>query len=276
MRFWLWADSVSVDGVVDGVASRDIDAIVDAVGFSECLSRVGWLTFDDDIERIHIPNFDRHNGETAKKRAQKAKRQAKWRENRVDAPVDAPPSTRAPLEKRREDKKKSTKRKFIPPAVDEVRAYCQERRNGIDPEHFVDHYEARGWKLKGGDSAGIPPEIPWFFPLLPQRGKSCFPSWMSRVRVPSRSFSLHLAKRYAICENGGMSIVSEIPGFLTVAEVADRLRVSHSQAARYIRDGKLPAKKIGNTYLINETDLQSFSRPPMGNPNLQRRQKSPA
>jgi hypothetical protein len=32
-----------------------------------------------------------------------------------------------------------------PPTVDEVRAYCRERKNTIDPDHFVDHYTANGW-----------------------------------------------------------------------------------------------------------------------------------
>lgn len=37
------------------------------------------------------------------------------------------------------------KKKFTPPTVDEVRAYCLERCNGIDPDAFVDFYTARGW-----------------------------------------------------------------------------------------------------------------------------------
>lgn len=39
--------------------------------------------------------------------------------------------------------------KFHPPSVEEVRAYCQERKNGVDPQSFVDHYSARGWKYNG-------------------------------------------------------------------------------------------------------------------------------
>lgn len=35
--------------------------------------------------------------------------------------------------------------RFIAPTVNEVKAYCDERENGIDPEKFVDFYEARGW-----------------------------------------------------------------------------------------------------------------------------------
>lgn len=35
--------------------------------------------------------------------------------------------------------------KFVKPTVDDVAAYCAERKNGIDPQHFVDYYERNGW-----------------------------------------------------------------------------------------------------------------------------------
>ena len=41
------------------------------------------------------------------------------------------------------------RKKFVPPTVDEVRDYCQSRNNGIDPQSFVDHYAARGWRYNG-------------------------------------------------------------------------------------------------------------------------------
>ncbi len=37
--------------------------------------------------------------------------------------------------------------RFVPPSVEEVRAYCQERQNRIDPERFVDFYVSKGWKI---------------------------------------------------------------------------------------------------------------------------------
>lgn len=47
--------------------------------------------------------------------------------------------------------KENIKRKsFSPPTLEEVRAYCQERKNGIDPQRFIDYYAARGWELKQG------------------------------------------------------------------------------------------------------------------------------
>lgn len=39
-------------------------------------------------------------------------------------------------------------KRFIPPTADEVKAYCDERGVYlIDPQQFVDYYEARGWML---------------------------------------------------------------------------------------------------------------------------------
>ena len=41
--------------------------------------------------------------------------------------------------------KKEKKAKFQKPTVEEIRAYCTERHNDIDPEYFFHHYEANGW-----------------------------------------------------------------------------------------------------------------------------------
>ena len=45
---------------------------------------------------------------------------------------------------------KRTAVRFIPPTVDEVRAYIEENGLNIDPEYFVDYYATRDWKTKGG------------------------------------------------------------------------------------------------------------------------------
>ena len=39
------------------------------------------------------------------------------------------------------------KERFKAPSVEEVQAYCRERGNTIDAQHFVDYYSARGWML---------------------------------------------------------------------------------------------------------------------------------
>lgn len=43
--------------------------------------------------------------------------------------------------------KKVRKRVFTPPSVEDVRAYCSDRGNDIDPETFVDFYQSRGWLI---------------------------------------------------------------------------------------------------------------------------------
>ena len=69
-------------------------------------------------------------------------------------------------EKRKEEKRKEdidiaasttgggkqikNKHSITVPTVEEVRAYCQERHNRVDPEYFVDYYQTRGWELKPG------------------------------------------------------------------------------------------------------------------------------
>lgn len=37
--------------------------------------------------------------------------------------------------------------KFVPPTLEEVKNYCQERNNGVDPNKWYDHYTAVGWKI---------------------------------------------------------------------------------------------------------------------------------
>ena len=37
--------------------------------------------------------------------------------------------------------------RFTPPSLEEVRAYCLSRANGINPESFIDYYTANGWKV---------------------------------------------------------------------------------------------------------------------------------
>ncbi len=40
-----------------------------------------------------------------------------------------------------------TPRRFTKPTVEDIREYCHERGNGIDPQRFFDFYEAKGWRV---------------------------------------------------------------------------------------------------------------------------------
>ena len=42
---------------------------------------------------------------------------------------------------------KKTGKRFTPPTIDEVDAYCKERKNGINAETFYDFYQSKGWMV---------------------------------------------------------------------------------------------------------------------------------
>ena len=43
------------------------------------------------------------------------------------------------------DSIKSKAKRFTPPTLEEVQAYCNERQNNVDPQHFIDYYTSNGW-----------------------------------------------------------------------------------------------------------------------------------
>jgi excisionase family DNA binding protein len=52
-----------------------------------------------------------------------------------------------------------------------------------------------------------------------------------------------------------------MPKMLTVEEVAAALHISNQTAQRYVREGKLPARKIGRRYLIPEDAVEGLLEP---------------
>ena len=37
--------------------------------------------------------------------------------------------------------------RFTPPTLEEVTEYCQERKNNVNPQKFIDFYESKGWMI---------------------------------------------------------------------------------------------------------------------------------
>lgn len=62
--------------------------------------------------------------------------------------------------------------RFVPPTVDEVRTYCQERHSSVDPEQFFDFYTANGWKQGAGK-----PIKDW---------RACIRTWERRDKVEQK------------------------------------------------------------------------------------------
>lgn len=103
MKVWRWFDQHTDGGNAHGVTLSLLDRVIGVTGFAQAMVNVGWLSVTDF--GLTLPNFDRHNGDTAKTRAQTAKRVAKSKSNaKGNAQV-----TQAPLPDAlpREEKEKS-------------------------------------------------------------------------------------------------------------------------------------------------------------------------
>ena len=67
MMVWEWAEDVTENGIIPGVTAADVSFAAGVAGIGEAMVAVGWLLEMDDS--VVLPNFDRHNGEPAKRRA---------------------------------------------------------------------------------------------------------------------------------------------------------------------------------------------------------------
>ena len=75
---WLIADRNAKDDILEKVSLNDIDAMVELPGFAAACVEVGWLKEIDGSTQL--VDYSEHNGDTSRKRAMAARRQAAWRE----------------------------------------------------------------------------------------------------------------------------------------------------------------------------------------------------
>ena len=64
-----------------------------------------------------------------------------------EAEEETEPETEVDSINRKRGADKPPRPRFIPPTVDEVQAYCQERHSSVDPVAFVSFYESKGWMV---------------------------------------------------------------------------------------------------------------------------------
>ena len=118
-RVWKWFDEHTEDGNAPSVTKQLLNRLVGVTDFCSAMLQADWLLEADGM--IWLPNFEKHNGATAKKRANNAKRVAKHRASSGDTPetpskqngnAQGVTDALSKEEKRREEKKdKSSKSK---------------------------------------------------------------------------------------------------------------------------------------------------------------------
>jgi uncharacterized small protein (DUF1192 family) len=84
-KVWAWADQHCADCNAVSVTTNVLDRITSTPGFAEAMRKVGWLEGREGA--LSFPHFDRHNGQTAKKRALTKNRVEKTRADSVTLPA---------------------------------------------------------------------------------------------------------------------------------------------------------------------------------------------
>lgn len=123
----------------------DMDALPDAAAIAFELSR---------------PNLDasKRKAENGKKGGESKQVESKAEANQKQTEAKLK-QTASKKEKEREKEKEIENEcyitpnppngRFVPPTVEEVAQYCRQRGSSVDPQQFVDHYTANGWKVGG-------------------------------------------------------------------------------------------------------------------------------
>jgi DNA replication protein DnaT len=99
VSLWIWVDQNSEDGKVQ--ASKEMIDELTTKNFASALVEQGWLKFEQDGKLAQVSNFEKHNSNSAKKRALGADRVAKYRKRNSTS------VTR--VDKNREDKNRKEK-----------------------------------------------------------------------------------------------------------------------------------------------------------------------
>lgn len=154
-KVWCWADQTTEDGVITGVTLDAAEEVLHLPGFLKCMTHVGWLEYIEDTNgcAIIFPNWETWMCNSTKRRLKEAQRKQLERSDKKRTNVRKKADktrTRCSSSSSSSSLKETKKRSSSPPTVDEVRAYCQERGNSVDPEYFVDYYQSQNWKKANG------------------------------------------------------------------------------------------------------------------------------
>ncbi len=128
-------------------------------------ARSGLVPDDSGRESILFPAFkaaiDRDNEISAQNSANGAMggrgnkaTESEQKRNKANESETKPTKTKTKTKTQEKDEENEKERvrekpapRFSPPSFDEVKAYCLERGNGIDPQKFIDFYASKGWMV---------------------------------------------------------------------------------------------------------------------------------
>jgi len=84
--------------------------------------------------------------------------------------------------------------RFTPPTIEEVKEFCLERKNTINPEAFVAFYDSKGWKI------GKEPMRDW---------RKCMITWEINEKEKEKNANIRASPNKIRCEKTFSEIVEE-------------------------------------------------------------------
>lgn len=136
----------------DRVTLKDIDAALQSLAGAGCVG----LYEVDGKPYLYFPRWESHQTIRNKKSKFPApdgnSRKIEINCNQLHSNVPVIQSESESESKSESKGKKATKAAFVPPTLDEIKAYCAERRSSVNAQKFFDYFDASGWV----DSRGKP------------------------------------------------------------------------------------------------------------------------
>ena len=137
----------------DAIAKYGLDGVADAEGVPAAVLALVKPILDANNRKVES---GRKGGEANNKQSEAKPKQIEASKKQSEAKgkqTEANGKLNEKCEMRNvkgEIKKDSTRAREKPPTVEEVRSYCQERNNSVDPQRFVDYYEPQKWRKANG------------------------------------------------------------------------------------------------------------------------------
>ena len=156
-KVWTWADQHCADCNAVSVTRNVLDRITTTPGFADAMRKVGWLEGLDGA--LSFPHFDRHNGQTAKKRALTKNRVEKTRTDSVTLPA---------LQKRYQRREEKSSSITVAAGGFDLEQVIEAGRRGSIPEDvcraYHDDREGAGWlDGKGRRVSSMPHDLSGFW-----------------------------------------------------------------------------------------------------------------
>lgn len=178
IKFWCLVDGLTEDGFLPGYDRVAVDDLVGLKGFAKALQVVDWLDFNDD--GCVVARYEKHNGNSAKKRAEGALRKARFVRNQSNKKVthDALPSALPREEKIRIDSESLSGAPACAcedtPSQDSFRQVLEEALILADEAHWSKEEVEKWWLWN--DARGWKGMVNW---------QSALAMWMKRARPES-------------------------------------------------------------------------------------------